>query len=58
MRKSNTNSAQFNIIQNYAEQVNESAKYKNPIPNMKLSKQNQEFINNTSASGLKQFHKI
>ena len=65
MKKINTHSAHFDIISEQPNQnqnqnhPNESAKNKNQNPNgikEKLSKQNQEFINNISASGFKQFH--
>ena len=53
MRKLNNYSAQYNI----SEQSNQShAKNNNPIPKMKLSKRNQEFINKISASGFEQFN--
>ena len=64
MKKTKSFSAQYKII---SEQINqnqpntaslalpESAK-NNPNPKKKLSKQNQEFINNLSASGFEQFN--
>ena len=59
MKKINNYSVQYKII---SEQPNQNQNHlemsANDIPNRiktKLSKQNQEFINNISASGFKQF---
>ena len=58
MKKINNYSAQFKIIQKpmntNENQFDEKIIEKN-IPKKKLSKQNQEFINNISGSGFKQF---
>ena len=64
MKKIKIFSAQFKIISEQPNQnqpntasvaLPESAK-NNPSPKKKLSKQNQEFINNISASGFEQFN--
>ena len=60
MKKSSNYSAQYKIIQlvqNHPNEIENNKKNPNGNPN-KLSKQNQEFLNNISASGFKQFHKI
>ena len=67
MKKNNTYSTQFKIIQKHAKPALlysneiENQFHNNPIPNgikKKICKQNQVFINNISASGVEQFHKI
>ena len=70
MKKHFTYSAQYKIIQPHAKPALlyqnhpneiENQFHNNPNPNgikNKLSKQNQEIINNISASGFKQFQKI
>ena len=56
MKKLNNYSAQFELIQKPMN-TNENHFHKNyPLPKKKLSKQIQEFINNVSASGFKQFN--
>ena len=63
MTKINTYSAQFKIIQPHQNRAGAStASHSNPNPNppkankKKITKERQEFINNISASGFKQFH--
>ena len=54
MKKINTYSAQFKIIQPHE---NHSNHENNPNLNMKkLTKDRQAFVNNIAASGFKQFH--
>ena len=55
MKKKNNYSAQYKIISEQSNQNQNHVKNSNPIPKTKLPKQNQEFINKTSASRYKQF---
>ena len=58
MKKIKSYSAQFKIISEQPNR-NQNQNYSNTAKlRKKLSKQNQEFKNNISASGFKQFHKI
>ena len=56
MKKIINYSAQLKIIQKPMNTIENQFHNKKPIPKKKLSKQNQEFINKISASGLKQFN--
>ena len=58
MKKIKSYSAQVKIISEQPNR-NQNQNHSNTAKlRKKLSKQNQEFINNISASGFKQFHKI
>ena len=59
MKKMNNGSSQFKFIQVYPNEIENQFHKNNPIPNKKkISKDRQEFINNISASGFKQIHRI